>query len=85
MFKKGIIKYTFLMAICFSIFIYGFIEVNINKPELVKEKSKFTMNFKLNPIDFRVESKGYVFYANSKLFYNMKEKCIDTYDNIFKK
>ncbi|MBU3160108.1 hypothetical protein KPL37_10115 [Clostridium frigoris] len=83
MFKKGIIKYMFIIVICFSIFIYGFIEVNINKPELVKEKSKFTINLKLNPVDFRIETNAYVFYANGKIFYNMKEKCIDTYNDIF--
>ncbi|MBU3183686.1 hypothetical protein [Clostridium estertheticum] len=85
MLKKGIIKYIFILVICFSILIYGFVEVNINKPELVKEKSKFTMNFKLNPLDFRIETKGYVFYTNGKFFYNIKGKCIDTYNEIFMK
>ena len=83
--KRGIFKYMFIMVICFSIFIYGFVEININKPELVKEKSKFTINFKLNPFDFRIETKGYVIYANNKLFYNIKEKCIDTYNGVFMK
>ena len=85
MFKRGIFKYMFIIVICFSIFIYGFIEININKSELVKEKSKFTITLKLNPIDFRIETKEYVFYANAKLFYNMKEKCTDTYNDILKK
>ena len=85
MHKRGIFKYIFIIIICFSIFVYGFIEVNINKPELVKEKSKFIINLKLNPVDFRIETKEYVFYVNNKIFYNMKEKCIDTYNNIFPK
>ena len=85
MFKKGIMKYIFLLVICFSIFMYGFIEVNINKSELVKEKSKFIISIKSNPLDFRVETKGYIFYVNGKLLFNMKEKCIDTYHDVLKK
>jgi len=83
--KRGRIKYFLIISICFSIFVYGFIVVNINKPELVRKKSKFTMNLKLNPVDFRIETKGYVFYVNTKIIYNMKEKCIDTFNDVFSK
>ncbi|MGV8982771.1 hypothetical protein [Clostridium sp.] len=80
--KKGGIKYVFMIFLCFSIFIYGFIEVNINKPELVKKKSKFTMELSLKPIDFRIETVGYVFYVNGKIIESMKDKCISAYDEI---
>jgi len=83
--KRGKIKYILMIIISLAIFTYGFINVNINKPELVKKKSRFTMNLKFNPIDFRIETKGYVFYVNAKIIYNMKEKCIDTYNDIFTK
>ena len=83
--KRGRIKYFLMFSICLSVFIYGFIIININKPELVKKKSKFTINLKLNPIDFRIETNGYIFYVNDKIIYNLKEKCIDTYNNILSK
>ncbi|HEY8890409.1 MAG TPA: hypothetical protein VIM70_09155 [Clostridium sp.] len=74
--KKDRIKYFIMFFTCFIIFIYGFIQVNINKTELVKDKSEFTIDFKLNPVDFRIDTKGYVFYVNNKSVYNIKEKCI---------
>ena len=83
--KRGRIKYFLIIFICFSIFIYGFIKVNISKPELVRKRSKFTIDLKLKPVDFRIETKGYVFYVNNKTFYNMKEKCIGVYNGIFSK
>ncbi|MCB2292552.1 hypothetical protein LGK95_03225 [Clostridium algoriphilum] len=83
--KRGRIKYLLVISICLSVFIYGFILININKAELVKKKSKFIINLKLNPIDFRIETNSYVFYVNDKIIYNMKEKCIDTFNGIFLK
>lgn len=83
--KRGRIKYLFVIIICFFIFVYGFIKININKPELVREKSKFIINLSLKPVNFTVETKGYVFYVNSKIIYNLKVKCIDTYNDIFSK
>jgi len=83
--KRGRIKYFLIICICCSIFIYGFIEVNINKSELVRKKSRFTMNLKLNPVDFRIETKSCVFYVNSKVIYDMKEKCVNAYNDIFTK
>lgn len=90
--KRGRIKYFLIISICLSVFICGFTIININKPELVKEKSKFTINIKLKPFDFRIETKNYVFYVNdkiiyniNKIIYNMKEKCIDTYNEIIPK
>ncbi|MBU3189714.1 hypothetical protein K9O30_10780 [Clostridium bowmanii] len=83
--KKGRIKYIFMIFLCFLIFIYGFIEVNINKPELVRKKSKFTMELSLVPIDFKIETVGYVFYANSKIIDSMKDKCVNAYNKIISK
>ena len=74
--KKGRIKYFLVIFLCFFIFIYGFIKININKPELVRKKSKFTIDLKLKPLDFRIETKEYIFYVNNKIIDNMKEKCI---------
>ena len=85
MLKKGRIKYFLVIFISFSILIYGFIKVNINKTELVRNKSKFTINLKLKPVDFRIETKDYVFYLNNKTFDNMKEECIKVYNGIFSK
>ena len=81
--RKGRSKYILVIIFCFIIFAYGFIKVNVNKPELVKKKSKFTIAFKLKPIDFRIETNNYVFYVNNKIFYNMKEKCINAFNDIF--
>jgi phage-related protein len=90
--KKGKGKYFLVIIIWFLIFLYGFIKINISKSELVKDKSRFTISFKLKPADFRIETKGYVFYINNKLTYNIKEKCISAkekcigvYNGIFSK
>ena len=83
--KKGRIKYFLVIVIWFLIFFYGFIKINISKSELVKEKSRFTISFKLKPVDFRIETKGHVFYVNNKIIYNIKEKCIGVYNDIFSK
>ena len=82
--KKGRIKYFLVIFLCFSIFSYGFITININNQELIpKEKLKFAIGLKLKPFDFRIDTKDYVFYVNSKVFDNLKEKSIDVYNGIF--
>ena len=81
--KKSRVKYVVLIFVCLSIFVYGFIKVNINKPELVRKRSWFTMDLKVNPFDFRIETKEYVFYVNNKVFDNLKEKYTDVYNGIF--
>ncbi|MBZ9608504.1 hypothetical protein G9F73_011855 [Clostridium estertheticum] len=83
MLKKGRIKYFLVIFIYFSILIYGFIKVNINKTELARNKSKFTIDLKLKPVDFRIETKDYGFYVNNKIFDKMKKKFISTYNGIF--
>ena len=85
MHKKGRVKYFLVIVICLFIFIYGFIEINVNKAELVKEKSKFTIVLNLKPINLQIETKSYVFYVNNKIFYNMKEKCIGAFNEFFSK
>ena len=81
--KKSRVKYVVLIFVCLSIFVYGFIKVNINKPELVRKRSWFTMDLKVNPFDFRIETKEYVFYVNNKVFDNLKEKYTEVYNGIF--
>ena len=83
--KKGRNKYFVVAFVCVFILIYGFTIININKPELVRKKSKFTLDVKLNPIDFRIETKDHIFYLNNKVIDNVKEKYIDIYDGIFSK
>ena len=114
--KKGRSKYFLVIFLCFSIFSYGFITININKSETERNESKFTIDlkaetfdfrinnyaitksndkstrkrgkllytvsFKLKPIDFRVDTEEYVFYVNSKVIDNIKEKYIDVYNGI---
>ena len=81
--KKSRVKYVVLIFVCLSIFVYGFIKVNINKPELVRKRSWFTMDLKVKPFDFRIETKEYVFYVNNKVFDNLKEKYTEVYNGIF--
>ena len=83
--KKGRTKYFLVIFLCFFIFIYGFIEININKAKAWEKKSKFTIDLKLKPFDFRIETKEYVFYVNNKIIDNVKEKYIDVYNGIFSK
>ncbi|WP_291636281.1 hypothetical protein [Clostridium sp.] len=83
--KKGRFKYLLMISLCVYIFIYGFIKINITKPELVIKRSKFEMNIKLKPLDFRIETKDYVFYVNNKIFDSVKEKCIGAYNEIISK
>ena len=83
--KKGRIKYFLVILLCFFILISGFMIININKPDVVRKKSKFTMDLILKPFDFRIDTKDYVFYINSKVITNIKEGCIDTYEEIFSK
>ncbi|MGH4139313.1 hypothetical protein [Clostridium sp.] len=83
--EKGRIKFIFVIFVCFFIFIYGFIQVNITKPELVRKKSKFIMELSVVPIDFRIETVDYVFYLNSKIIDSMKDKCVNAYNEIISK
>ena len=83
--KKGRTKYSILAFVCICILVYGFTIININKPELVRKKSKFTMDLTFKPMDFRIETKEYDFYVNSKTIDNAKEKYMDIYDSIFSK
>ena len=83
--KKGRTKYFLLGFVCIFIFIYGFIVVSINKSELEREKSKFTIDFTLKPFNFKIETKEYVFYINKKAMDNVKEKSIALYDKILSK
>ncbi|MBU3110458.1 hypothetical protein [Clostridium lacusfryxellense] len=90
--KRGRNKYILVIVIWFLIFLYGFLKINISKSELVKDKSRFIITFKLKPVDFRIETNGYVFYVNNKTIYNIKEKyfnvkekCNAVYNGIFTK
>ncbi|MCB2288769.1 hypothetical protein LGK97_03205 [Clostridium sp. CS001] len=80
--KKGRSKYFLLAFLCFSMFIYGFFAINITKDEDVRKKSKFTIDLKLKPVDLRIETKKYVFYANNKIIYDVKEKYMEIYHEI---
>lgn len=81
--KKGRIKYIFVMFLCFLIFIYGFTEVNITKAKNLREKSKFTMDLTLNPMNVKVETANYVFYFNNAIIGKMKEKYDSVFDDIY--
>ena len=81
--KRGKFKYYIIFFLCFTIFTYGFFEINITKAKDVKKKSKFTIDFKLSPIDLRIESGDYIFYVNSKVIDGMKEKYNEVYDDIY--
>ena len=59
--KKSKIKYFVLIFVCFCIFVYGFIKVNINKPNWFRKNLWFTMDLKVKPFDFRIETKGLCF------------------------
>jgi phage-related protein len=83
--KKGRTKYFLVIFVCVSIFIYGFFVVNITKVKDVRKKSKFTIDVSFKPIDFRIETKDYVFYVNSKIIDNVKEKYNDIYNGVFSK
>ena len=83
--KKGRIKYFLVAFVCVFILIYGFTVVNINKPELVRKESKFTIDLTLKPIDFKIETKEYIFYVNNKVIDNVKEKYIGLYNRILSK
>ena len=85
MHEKSRVRYVLVIFICFSIFIYGFIKINITKSELVRKKSGFTIDFKFKPMDLRIETKEYVFYVNNKIFDNLKEKYVDVYNSIFER
>ncbi|GCD09103.1 hypothetical protein [Clostridium tagluense] len=83
--KKGRIKYILVIFICFSIFTYGFIKVNITKTKGERQKSKFTIDLKYKPFDLRIETKDYAFYVNNKVLDDMKAKCRDVYDEVISK
>ena len=90
MHKKGRVKYFLVIIICFFIFIYGFFIINITKPELVRNKSEFKIDFTLEPLNFTIENEDYIFFVNNeifdnKIFDNMKKKCIRTFNGIFSK
>ena len=81
--KRGKFKYYIVFLLCFTILTYGFFQINITKGEGVRKKSKFTIDFKLKPIDLRIESGDYILYVNSKVIDGMKEKYDKTFDDIY--
>lgn len=83
--KKNKKKYFMTVIFCAFIFIYGFIIINISKPELLRKKSPFTIDVNTKPIDIRIETKDYIIYVNNSVIAGVKEKCNDVYNNIFSK
>lgn len=81
--KKGRFKYYIVFFLCFSILTYGFFRVNITKAKSVRKESKFTVDFKANPLDLRIENGDYVFYVNEKVIDAVKEKCNEVYNDIY--
>ena len=83
--KKGRMKYFLVFFICTSIFIYGFFRVNITKTKYAREKSLFTIDFTLKPVDLKIETSDYVFYINHKIIDKLKDTYNDIYNGVFPK
>jgi len=83
--KRNKNKNFIVVIFCTFIFICGFVIININKPELLRKKSPFIIDVSFKPIDIRMETKDYIIYVNNKVIDGVKEKCIDTYKDIFSK
>ena len=81
--KKGRIKYFLVFFLCFSIFIYGFIEININKAENVMVISNYSVKLTLNPAYLEIRSNDYKFYVDDKIIVKLKEKYNDIYNYIY--
>lgn len=81
--NKGRIKYFLVFFLCFSIFIYGFLQINLTKAKDVRNKSKFTIDLKLKPAYLEIETKDYTFYVNDKIFDKLKAKYNDIYNDIY--
>lgn len=67
--KKGII---WVVIICFTIVIYGFISISNSLPKFIKDRSSLKINYTLSPFDFRIDMYGYSLYANKKVLANIK-------------
>lgn len=85
MHKRKNKKHFTAIIFCVFIFICGFVIISISKPELLRKKSPFTIDVSFKPIDIRIETKNYIIYVNNKVIGGVKEKCIDTYNDIFSK
>ncbi|MEK6266904.1 MAG: hypothetical protein N2B06_19375 [Clostridium sp.] len=83
--KRNNKKIFTTIIFCAFIFICGFVIISIRKPELLRKKSPFTIDVSFKPIDIRMETKDYIIYVNNKVIDGVKEKCIDTYNDIFSK
>jgi len=83
--KKGRTKYFLVIILCIFIFIYGFLQINITKPKVVRIKSKFTIDLSLEPVDLKIETANYILSVNTKFFDKMKEKYNQVYDGFFPK
>ncbi len=83
--KRGRTKYFLVFILCFFILSYGFIKINLTKSKYVRKESKFTIDFRLKPIDLRIETADYVFYVNNNFFDKVKEKYNGMYNKFFSK
>lgn len=75
-------KFALVAIICLSIVFIGFIQVNTNLPEFIRNKSSVIVNYTLRPFDFRIVYGDYAFYINTKIFTNLKDEAAKVFKNI---
>ena len=83
--KRGRIKYFLIFFLCFSIFIYGFFQINFTKAEDVQKESMYTIHLTLKPAKLEIDTKDYKLYVDDKIIDILKAKYNDIYNRFFSK
>lgn len=83
MFKK--IRVIFIIIVFISIIGYGFIKVNLELPQFIKDRSKLKVSLTQSPFDLKLDMGDYIVYVNEKAFSNIKDGAVSAFKNIEEK
>jgi hypothetical protein len=70
------IKYITVLLIGFSIFVYGFIRIGNDLPQILKDKSSVAVYYNKNPFELKFHVGNYIIFINDKALENYKNNTI---------
>jgi hypothetical protein len=83
--NRGKIKYFLIFFLCFSIFTYGFFQINFTKAEDVQKESMYAIHLTIKPVKLEIDTKDYNIYVDDKFIDIIKAKYNDIYNRVFSK